>query len=357
MKSVRATQSIPLLLALTAAVGCRAIGPATIPRDRFDYSDSITESWKRQTLLNIVKVRYVDPPSFVEVSNIVAGYTLETTVSVGGQISSSDGDSAQLGGTGRYTDRPTITYVPMTGNRFLKGLMTPVSPESLFFTIQSGWPADVMLSVGVTAINGLRNEELSLGNYRPRDAEFARLTELMREIQLSGGVGLRIVQSQDKRETSILGFHAAGLTDETKAHIAEVRRLLGLDPETNEFSLVYGSVAANDREIAVLTRSVLHMNQWMAMRAELPPSHVKDGRAVPGILDAGAPANEMTPLIRCTEEEPQAPFVKVRYRDHWFWVDDLDLRAKRALTFMMLLFTLADTGERENLPLVTIPAQ
>ena len=37
----------------------------------------------------------------------------------------------------------------------------------------------------------------------------------------------------------------------------EVRKLLGLDPTTNEFSVVYGSVAANDKEIALLTRSVL----------------------------------------------------------------------------------------------------
>ena len=47
----------------------------------------------------------------------------------------------------------------------------------------------------------------------------------------------------------------------------------------------------------------------------------------------------------------------IYYRDRWFWIDDRDLKTKRAFAFMMLLFTLSETGEKENLPLITIPAQ
>ena len=47
----------------------------------------------------------------------------------------------------------------------------------------------------------------------------------------------------------------------------------------------------------------------------------------------------------------------MRYRDHWFWVDNGDWQTKRAMTSVMFFFTLADTGAGDKLPLVTIPAQ
>src|SRR5689334_12944424 len=117
-----------VVVALGWSAGCASVGPVTVARDRTDYSTSILESWKRQTLLNIVRLRYLDPPIFVDVGQIVAGYSLETAVTAGGQISSEkaiQGDSATFGGSARFTDRPTITYAPLTGNRFIKGLMTP----------------------------------------------------------------------------------------------------------------------------------------------------------------------------------------------------------------------------------------
>ena len=54
--------------------GCSShLGPQTITADRFDYNTAITDSWKEQTLLNIVKIRYADMPLFVEVASIVSG--------------------------------------------------------------------------------------------------------------------------------------------------------------------------------------------------------------------------------------------------------------------------------------------
>ncbi len=311
-------------------------------------------------LLNTVKLRYLDPPIFVDVGQIIAGYSLETALSAGAnfpQNSAFGGNTATVGGSARFTDRPTVTYTPLTGNAFVKTLMTPLPPESVFFTVQSGWPADGVLLATAASINGLKNQETSYIGTTPADPNFIRVIELLRKLQLSNHVSFRVRQQSEKHH-SILTFRSDEISETTKADASELRQLLGLDPEATEFSLVFGGTAANNREIAVLTRSLLHIMSSMAVQADVPPEDVTDGRAVPGLAQEGT--GEMPPRllrIRSSKQEPDDSFVSVRYRDTWFWIDDRDLRSKRAFTFMLMLFTLADNGAKESQPMITIPAQ
>ena len=100
------------LAAMLAVTGCTHLGPKTIPVDRFDYSTAVADSWKQQTLLNIVKLRYMDLPVFVDVASIVSGYSLQTGVNVNGTASSDraiQGNFIAAGAQAVYTDRPTIT--------------------------------------------------------------------------------------------------------------------------------------------------------------------------------------------------------------------------------------------------------
>ena len=104
-----------------------------VTRDRFDYSGAVAESWKRQMLLNLVKLRYSDAPVFLDVGQIVSGYTLQSTFSAAGNIFNSSGvvpgvpsSSIGLGAQGQFIDRPTITYTPLMGERFARSLMTPI---------------------------------------------------------------------------------------------------------------------------------------------------------------------------------------------------------------------------------------
>jgi hypothetical protein len=59
------------------------MGPRTVIRDRFDYSAAVADSWKSQMLLNLVRTRYGDTGVFLDVGQIVAGYTVESVGSAG----------------------------------------------------------------------------------------------------------------------------------------------------------------------------------------------------------------------------------------------------------------------------------
>jgi hypothetical protein len=85
---------------------CGSYGPRSMDRDQLNYGNSIGENWKNQMLANIVKIRYVDMPVFVDVGSIVSGYSLSATVN--GNLGSNDTITGRMsqgpGAGGTYTD-------------------------------------------------------------------------------------------------------------------------------------------------------------------------------------------------------------------------------------------------------------
>ncbi|WP_342244400.1 hypothetical protein [Pseudomonas sp. OTU5201] len=351
---------ISAVVASLALSGCASIGPATVTMDRFDYSSAIADSWKQQTLLNIVKLRYMDMPVFVDVASIVAGYSLETGGSIGGQISSADaiqGNSVVLGANGKYTDRPTITYVPMTGEKFLIGLLTPIDPKNIFSLLQSGYAADFILGLTVESLNGVRNRTALAGTVREAEPEFLRALALLRDIQVAGAVGLRVEDDKATGTTALLIMRRDDVEPEILEKQKQLRRLLHLPEDSERLVLKYSPARGEAGELSVNSRSMLQIMTAFSSYIEAPQAHIQDGSAVPTV-DTGSVENRASGiLIRSGKEKPEHAYTAVRYRDHWFWIDDSNWQAKRALAAIMFFFTLSEAKGNDNLPLITIPAQ
>jgi hypothetical protein len=328
--------------------------------DRFDYSTAIADSWKQQTLLNIVKLRYMDLPVFVDVSSIVAGYSIQTGVTVNGVVSSEkamQGDYLGASGQAIYTDRPTITYVPLTGEKFLRGLITPIDPKNIFFMLQAGYPADFLLGLTVEGLNGVRNRSALAGAMREADPDFLRALQLLREVQAAGAVGMRVEEDKAKKMNAVMFFRGNDVTADIAAKADEVRRLLKLPPEGQKFTLTYSPVPGAEGELAVNSRSMLQIMGAFASYIEVPEAHVKDHSATPALEHLAAESRADIVRIHSGKDKPAHAFAAVRYRDHWFWIEEGDFQTKRALTAVMFFFTLAETGDTGKLPLITIPAQ
>lgn len=156
----------------------------------------------------------------------------------------------------------------------------------------------------------------------------------------------------------MLMFHTRRLTPETIEDVAEVKRLLRLNPEATDISVTYGADMLSDKEIALHTRSGYQVLIDLASKVAVPVEHVAEHRTygqAPTVPE-GTTAFESLISIRSGAERPADTFAQVRYRDHWYWVDDRDLLSKRVFTFLTVLFTLSETGQKIQPPILTIRA-
>lgn len=356
----RNVRSIAILL-FFALSGCVSIGPATVARDRFDYISAISESWKAQMLYNLVKLRYGDAPVFLDIASVINQYGIEGILGYSGSWA----QNAQLPwpytalynlfGQGRYAERPTITYSPLSGEKFARSLMTPIPPAAILNLLQGGYPVDLVLRLCVHSINGIHSRFGSGARARQADPEFYELIEKLRAIQQSGDLGMRVRKTGD--QTSTLIVFSKKPNPAIEAARSDVRRLLGVDPNTAEFSVVYGSVAANDREIALLTRSMLEILLDLSSYIEVPATSAAEQRTFPTPEPEVVNGVAVTPLIKILSS-PQSPsdaFAAVPYRKEWYWIDDKDFASKRLFSFIMFLFTLTESGDKQGAPIITVP--
>ncbi len=338
--------------------GCAGIGPGTVSRDRFDYTASISDSWKGQMLLNLVKIRYGDAPVFLDVASVISQYQVQGALSFNGSWFNAPASiypALTLGSQGTYSDRPTITYSPLVGERFARSLMTPIPPAAIISLIQAGYPADMVLRLTVHSINGLQNHFGGLVRAQQTDTRFFKMVELMRRMQLSNSTGLRLNRI-DSRQSTLLIIRGE-MDERVQADSRELRKLLGLDPDAPELNIAYGSVAKDNREVAILSRSILDVLVELASYIEVPAEHVQEKRVNATMPPEFFEGKALPPLIRIqtSASKPDDAFIAVPYRDQWFWLDDRDMFSKRMFSFLMFIFTLVESGDKTPPPTVTIP--
>jgi hypothetical protein len=353
---------LPLLVLLSA---CASIGAGSVNRDRLDYAEALASSWKEQMLLNIVKLRYADTPVFLEVSSVISSYQLQSQLSLLGTLSynltpnlpDSLGRGVTMGATGIYTDRPTITYTPLQGDKFTRSLLRPIAPAAVFQLVQAGYPIDLLFQLTVRAINGVYNRSNRQLGIREADPEFYPLLDALRRLQLSEAIGFRL-EKRGPEETSLITFRGKKVTPAVEQDGRFVRSVLGLQPDARELTLTFGAVPRNAQELALLTRSMLEILLELSARIEAPAADVKEGSTlpVPPPRPDSGPRDQPLVNIHSGEELPANVFVAVHHSDHWFWIDNRDFRSKSIFSFLLLLTSLAETGVTPQAPVITVPA-
>jgi hypothetical protein len=336
--------------ALLLTTGCVHVPSKTLVRDRFDYGQSVAESWKRQMLLNVVRLRYADAPIFIDVTSVINSYTLSGTASVGASLSERDPNQVTLGASGLFSNSPTVTYQPLTGDRFMKSMLRPIPPSSIFQMLEAGWPGELVLRTAVRSINGLQNQRSG----RSADPQFDHFVALVTHLQQSSGLNIRVEEGR-AGDAVIIALPRQNLSPSAAADATEIRQLLGVDENTGEYTLTFGLTPRSSSEIAVLTRSMLEVMLEYGFGIEIPPEDKAEGRALPaaGTVDA----QSRLVHISIGSSAPPDAYTAIPYRGRWFWIDDRDLQSKMRFTFLMILSSLAETGQAAVSPVITVPSR
>ena len=353
-----------LLFTITfTTTGCFNIGPNAMKHEWLKYNNVISNIEDQQNLLNLVKLRYNDSPKMLAVTNINSQLLLGTEDS-GASYSFSEratpvGNRFNFSLFPKYEDKPTITYQPLQGEKFVKSMLEQISLDVLLLLNNSGWSVERIFRLCVQDINGIRNAPGASGptpDYAPEYKDFLTVAKLMRTLQKRN---LSNVEYELVNGKSTLVFSLA----KEALELSETHKLvemLRLTPGKTEYPIRMNDVDHNPNLIRLRTRSVMGILYLLSQSVEVPQEDVRRGKLTTTKYEDGLPFNWgdlFSDLfqIKSSSEKPSDAFVSIKYRGHWFYIDDTDVESKRTYALFSQIFAIQAGKIEIERPTLTLP--
>ena len=340
-----------LVLVLPTLAGC-SFGPARLVTDQLNYAQTLSDAGKQQTMFNLVRMRYADSPMFASVQQMVAGYTLQGTVQPGlqwGPVSSNNFGTGQA--AVQYSDRPTFTFAPLTGQRFVEGYLRPLPAADIMPLIKGHSPIDMLFRLVAQRVGPLENTHPLGGSDRSGSPQFAQMLEDLRVLQEAGVLRVRV--QRDKEKPRLYLYFDTHLAPATEAVAARVCHLLEIDCKS-ELELVYGDhlQELGGNKIPVRMRSLLGVLMAVAAEIQVPEEDVRDGET---IETRELRSRRPIIVIHAGPIKPAASYVAAHIDGKWFWVERTDFPSKVAFTILEVLKSVAESPSAIAPPVLTIP--
>jgi hypothetical protein len=392
---------------LVIAPGC--IGPKSLQLTRLRYDQAVHETSEQQWLRNIVRLRYGDLPSLLDVAAITSQFELSSAGNItGGQERDSPNRSLFGNLSLRFRDAPTLSYTPRDPAELTRAMVAPVGITALGLMANNGWSLDTVLRLMVAEINGLENApgaEQIVPETVPEPTlftEFAQLASVLRReraftlasVDFSKPVsppiathrvdGSDLVQAASNKleyrpteQANALvltqmepGYKLAfSPAAEGNPTADMLRQLLRLSPGRLDYDVhrveVPGGIKmlplpeARDT-IDVKTRTLLDMLTFLSKGVSLPEEHVCRGLAAQTIGPDGLVfdwTSVTAGLFHAAVQKkcPKDAAVAVEYRCYWYFIPAADKRSKATLGLIAALFNLQLSEPKKGGPLLTLP--
>jgi hypothetical protein len=335
--------------------GCAPFGPGILERTHGRYNEAIHEVEEEEFLRNLLRVRYNDTPTSLNVTSVAAQYELAGQAEARPFFIAPNPSNSNIifkTFTSILPDvfvtganRPTLSLVPSDDGTAMRQFLTPISAEMLTFLTQSGWPVSTILRVWVERLNGVPNASTASNPPRglvPDFARFGRVAELMQAAQdrelgsivaeerlteLSGPLPAEAVTAAAAVEAAKNGLEYRPLDGgntwalvrrerrlvmqvspgaESNPEILELESLLNLEPGRRRYELVTSAGGTPDplrvpsapsAALLLVPRSTAQVYFYLANGVEVPAEHLKCG-LVPMAVDADGAVFDMREVTR-----------------------------------------------------------
>lgn len=392
--------------------GCN-LGPRQIDNTRVKYNESIRRTSEEEMLLNLVRLRYRESPRFMNVAGVSAQYTFTGGIGTGWDIPESALDTLKLSGSASRAEKPTITYAPLQDEAFHRGLLSPISVDSLGLLLRTGWRWDRVLPLAVQNMNRVDNATSAGGptpNEKPEFEDFRFLSQNFQRLREMRG--LELASASRKKQTAVhlpaekvdadfvLNAIQAGYTvgrnpstgqyvlSKSQKYVAlqvsneanhsdamqHIRTYLNLKPNGGSYEVKIandGQIQPDKErgaelrdEITVSTRSILEIMFYLSQGVEVPDAHMNAG-IVTITRDGNGDYFDWARMfeteqgsmfqVHVAEERPKCAAVAVEHCGYWHYIDNRDLGTLSTFSLLLELYNIeVQGGGGSHLPVLTL---
>ncbi|MDG2423953.1 MAG: hypothetical protein P8M22_08245 [Phycisphaerales bacterium] len=363
-----------LLVFCMVGAGCGSIvASSDIRQSRIRLNDAIQYTTEKQILLALVQTRFVHGPSYLNISGINSQLKWDAGISGSWMSEGASGVTPSVS----YSEQPTITYVPLTGNQYVTQIMAPIRLKTLLLFLSAGWTVGDVFNVVVQRIgpesNGLLSNPQATGQHSLNVTKFRRIMSILTALQLEDKLALstlagnqwpttkwslegnKVTEYQFQSSSQMplaLNLSKSLMEPSDSDHEAfmELLSILQVKPDSLESSndmypdrvtLLLSSSAfpVPIPSLKIQTRSFHQMLWYLSFAVDVPPMYEDKGwvyvlqnndgstqdldEVYSGILD-----------VKYSRDRPQDSAIEIEYEGYWYYISKDDLASKT--TFVLL---------------------
>lgn len=373
-----------LFLYLLLLVGCSSIGPASVHMDRRAYNHIVKQTLLEELLLNIVRRRYQEDTTFIQVGSLTSSYSLSEQLSAeqNAQIHPKPVSLTTTLSPGvNYSDNPTLTFIPLGTTDFATSMMNPITMNNLLLVAATGYHnTNMLMRLAFERFNDLDGDLQNRAGQDYLTDEYIKVNQI---IDLIEDMAQRHY-FEDTRATAyqkdlgiVIRFKPGY---ENKPKSLQLKSLLSIDlkskqifffehsinqnlQKSNNTLVVQSSTLLANNIVYIRFRSLLDIFLVLSRGVQVPCNDLKkhltrelikpDGT----VYDWSRKMKKVMTIYSSNNEPMQNVMVKIFFAKHWFYIKADDLMSKDSMETLSQLYTITSaTQDNSNtMPTLTLP--